>query len=112
MSQTPEAKLKKKIIDYVKKLQSNGVKIYMEPRIVGGYTYRKGVPDYWIVLNGEHIEIEVKREDDGVLSTMQLEYQRYFKDLGISCFAIDSLKEFQSIIEAKMLRYHLENDIT
>lgn len=97
--ETPERKVKKKIIKWVEQLQKEGVKIYIEPRTVGGYTYRKGLPDYWIVLNGKHIEIEVKKEENGLLSTTQLQWQQYFKQLHITCYAVASLDEFKEVIK-------------
>ena len=100
---TPERNVKNKINDYIKSLQKQKIKIYSEPRIVGGYTYKKGVPDIWVVLNGRHIEFEIKREDGGILSTMQLQYQKYFTDLGIPCYTVNSLDEFKEILKKEGL---------
>ena len=96
--ETPERKVKKQLVDHLKSLQKQGVKIYYEPREAGGYTYKKGTPDYWIVYRGRHIEIEVKAPG-GEQSTMQIKYEKLFHDLGIECYCIESINELIDILK-------------
>ena len=95
---TPEAKVKKKLNDLFDRLALEGHKVYLEPRTAGGYSYRKGQPDYWAVINGRHIEFEIKREDGGQLSTMQIKWKKKFNDLGIPVYVINDIKDIERII--------------
>lgn len=98
--ETPEGKVKKKLINYIKDLQQAGEKIYYEPREAGGYTYRKGQPDYWMVYDGRHIEIEVKAPG-GEQSAMQIKWQHIFRNLGIECYCIEGVNELKEILNKK-----------
>ena len=100
---TPEGKVKKKITDLLTRLEKEGAKIHHEVRVAVGPSYKKGLPDLWLVINGQHIEIEVKREEGGVLSTMQIKYQKYFNDLGIPCYVVSNLNEFKEILKKRLL---------
>ena len=95
--ETPERKVKKKLIDYIEGLKKSGIPIYYEPRSAGGFTYRKGLPDLWIVYCGRHIEIEVKAPG-GVQSTMQIKWAEIFWTLGIECYCIDSVESLKEIL--------------
>ena len=98
--ETPERKVKKKIVEYIEGLQKSGVHIYYEPRGVGGYVYKKGQPDYWLVYNGRHIEIEVKAPG-GEQSAMQIKWQHIFWNLDIECYCIESVEELENILNKK-----------
>lgn len=76
--QTPEQKVQNKIIKELKSLQSRGYPIFFEKRQAGGFTYKKGLADLYLVIDGKHIEIEIKAED-GELSPMQITKQEKFK---------------------------------
>ena len=68
---TREASLTQKVEEYLDSLQEEGLPLYYEHRSgSGGYGYKKGIPDFFIVIDGIHIECELKAED-GKLSTMQ-----------------------------------------
>lgn len=98
--QTPEQKVQNKIERYLKSLQKQGVPLFFEKRQAGGFTYRKGLPDMYIVLYGKHIEIEIKAKD-GKISTMQEMWQRRFKEVyKIPCCVVDDEKEVEKIIES------------
>ena len=59
--QTGESSLSKKVISYLEELQDRGLPIYYEHRSgSGGYSYKKGTPDLFIVINGIHVECELK----------------------------------------------------
>lgn len=97
---TPETRVKNEIINYLKALQL----VYNEPievcrRDAGGYNYKKGLPDCYFVYNGIHVELEFKAPD-GKPSTMQLMWQRKFKQLyNIDDYIVSSLEEVEEIIE-------------
>ena len=59
---TPEKRVQNKIVDYLHALEDEGFPIFVERRNAGGFSYKKGIPDLYAVINGQHVEIEVKRE--------------------------------------------------
>ena len=68
---TGETKLANKVIGYLDELQKRGHPIYYEHRSgSGGFNYKKGVPDFFMVINGTHVECELK-DVGGKRSTMQ-----------------------------------------
>ena len=72
---TPESVVSKAVIEYLDKLMDGGAPIYYEHRSgSGGFSYKKGVPDLWITVNGIHVEVELK-SSKGKLSTMQEKFK-------------------------------------
>lgn len=78
--QTPEQRVQNKIIKELKLLQEKGYPIFFEKRQAGGFTYKKGLADLYCVIDGKHIEIEIKAED-GELSPMQITKKEKFNKL-------------------------------
>lgn len=74
MKKGEEKKVQDSIIKYFKDHN-----IFFERRVVSGFNYKKGIPDLYCVYKGRHVEIEVKKERGGALSTLQLKWSRYFK---------------------------------
>lgn len=75
--------------------------IFFEKRQAGGFQYRKGIPDLYLVFNHEHIEIEIK-DPNGSPSPMQLAWQRKFKELyNIDAYIVDSVEDVMKIIASK-----------
>lgn len=69
--QTGEANLTKKVVDYLKDLQERGSPVFFEHRSgSGGFNYKKGIPDLYAVIDGCHVEIELKTVN-GKRSAMQ-----------------------------------------
>lgn len=97
---TPEGLVQKKIINYLKKLQDD-FPIYYEKRQAGGFNYKKGAFDLWIVCNGTHFEIEIKAKN-GKQSSMQYLWQSEFKKINIDCFLVNSFEEAKSVIDEKI----------
>ena len=98
---TPEKRIQNSIINYLKNLEKNGEKIFIQRRQAGGFNYHKGLPDIYIVYNGIHIEIEVK-SSRGSLSEMQIKWQKKFEELNIPwicCSNIDDLKTFLFLVK-------------
>lgn len=71
---TPEKKIQNAIIKYLKEMQDKGEPIFYERRQAGGLSYKKGIPDLYAVVNGQHLEIEVKKVG-GELSPMQEKFR-------------------------------------
>ena len=99
MSKQEENKLTVKCLKWLDSLISEGRPIYYEHRSGnGGFNYKKGIPDLFVVVNGTHIEIEFKTID-GHLSPMQEKYQYIFEKSHITCVCPRSLEEFQEAIK-------------
>ena len=58
---TPEKRVQNSIINYLKLLEKQGFPVMVERRQAGGFSYKMGIPDLYAVINGIHLEIEVKR---------------------------------------------------
>ena len=56
-----------------------------------------GIADLYAVINGKHLEIEVKRPG-GELSTMQEKWRDKCRELNISWTCVDNLDEFKQFI--------------
>lgn len=96
---TPENKVKNAIIKYFRTLQNDGLPLFYERRQSGGFSYKKGLPDMYFVYKGVHIELELKAEN-GSTSSMQLMWQRKFKELyGIDDYIVSSVDEVKEIIQ-------------
>lgn len=94
-----EQKLQLKIEKYLKELQKLKYPVFFEKRQAGGFNYKKGIPDLYIVINSFHIEFEIKKEK-GKLSTMQVKYQEMFKnDYKIDSYVIYDFKTAKTIID-------------
>lgn len=95
---TPEKKVQTAILKYLKSLQDDGKAIFFERRQAGGFSYKKGVPDLFAVVNGWHIEIEVKKVG-GELSPLQEKFRDRCMDWGITWICTDSLDKLKEYIE-------------
>lgn len=99
--QTPEQKTQNDIERHLKDLQKKGFPIFFEKRQAGGYTYKKGMPDMYIVYNGKHMEIEIKKVG-GKPSPLQLAWQRKLKTLyNIDSYIVSSWDEVEYVLKAQ-----------
>jgi hypothetical protein len=97
---TPETKVKKKIKKYLDSLSETSDKlIYYECREAGGFCYKKGLPDMWATINGKHLEIEIKKEEGGRRSTMQIKWEEIFNSLGVAYCCVSSVQELDEAIK-------------
>lgn len=96
---TPEKKVQNSIINYLKELQKQNYRIFYERRQAGGFSYKKGISDLYMIFNGKHIEIEVKSET-GKLSIMQEKWRDKCKSLNISWICISSVSQFIEFIKS------------
>lgn len=98
MSRQLEASITSKCIKFLDDLISKGYYIYYEHRSGGsGFAYKKGIPDLFIVINGVHIECEMKTPWGG-LSTMQEKWKNKFEQLHIRYMCPTSFEEFKQHI--------------
>lgn len=97
---TPEQKVQQPIIKYFKSLQQLGLPVFIERRQAGGFNYKKGIPDLYVVYDGQHLEIEVKGPG-GHQSTMQEKFEAKCKKLNIKYVCASSVDE----VKEKMLEW-------
>lgn len=97
MALTPEKRVQNKIIKYLEELEEKNYKIYHERRQAAAWT-KKGLADIFIIIEGVHIELEVK-EPGGEQSVSQEKWQAKCNILGINYLVVESLKEFKNYLE-------------
>lgn len=95
---TPEKKVQNKILDYLKTLEKEGYPVYSERRQAGGFSYKTGIADVYAVINGKHIEIEVKAPG-GKLKPMQEKWRDRCKKNNILWVCVDNINDFQFFIQ-------------
>lgn len=93
---TPEKIVQNSIIKYLKSLKERGLPVYVERRQAGGFSYKKGQADLYAVINGRHIEIEVKGPD-GEQRVMQEKWENFCKSINITYVLTNDLQEFINI---------------
>ena len=99
MAKQLEAKISKKCLDYLQELKDRGVPIEWFHRSgSGGFAYKKGIPDMYIIIGPIHIECEMKTPF-GHLSTMQVKWRDRFIRHGTPYVNPRSFEEFKSYID-------------
>lgn len=72
---TLETAIANKLIAWLKEKEKEGAPLTWEHRSgSGGFGYKKGVPDFYVVVDGRHLEIELKAPN-GRLSPMQEKFK-------------------------------------
>lgn len=94
---TPEKRVQNAIINYLKKLEKEDLPIYVERRQAGGFNYKKGIADLYSIINGIHLEIEVKKEG-GKLSPLQEKWRDKCNKLNIKWICASSVEEVKEIV--------------
>lgn len=95
---TPEKVVQDAILAYLKRLQKEGKPIFFERRQAGGLSYKMGIPDIYAVVNGVHLEIEVKKVG-GELSVMQEKFAERCDRCGILWICADNIEIVKECIE-------------
>lgn len=93
---TPEKQIQNSIITYLKCLETKGLPIFVERRQAGGFSYKMGISDLYAIVDGRHIEIEVKTPTTN-LRPMQLKWQEQCKNkniLFVCAKSVDDIKDF------------------
>lgn len=91
---TPEKRVQNSIMSYLHTLQQQGLPVFAERRQAGGFSYKMGIPDLYAVIDGIHLEIEVKRPD-GQLRPMQEKFRDKCKLLHIHWTCVDNIDQFK-----------------
>lgn len=89
-----ESYIADKCLDYIKKLNL----FYDHRSGSGGFNYRKGIPDTYIVVNGIHVECELKTPF-GSRSPLQEKWATRFKEWNIPYICPRSFEEFKEFID-------------
>lgn len=95
---TPEKYIQNEICKYLKSIEDDHP-IFWERRQAGGFSYKKGLADLYAVVDGLHIEIEVKRPG-GHQSPRQEAFERLCKKKNILYICVDNADEVKSVIKA------------
>lgn len=100
---TPEKIVQNAIVDYLTELQKDGLPVLVERRNAGGFSYKKGIPDLYAVINGIHLEIEVKAPGEQP-TMMQLKYRDKCKARNIPWVCADNVEVVEGLV--KMFLMH------
>lgn len=91
---TPEKIVQNEIVDFLNHKQKiEHEPVFVERRNAGGFSYKKGIPDLYAIINGIHLEIEVKAPG-GSMSTMQEKFRDKCKKLNVYWCCVDNIEEF------------------
>lgn len=94
---TPEKRVQNAIVEYLTELQKQGEPVFVERRNAGGFSYKKGIPDLYAVINGIHLEIEVKQPGES-LSTMQEKFRDKCAKLSICWVCAECVAHVSSVV--------------
>lgn len=91
-------KLETKLQNKITSLLDNLIKSYNKPiiyecRVNRGYAYKKGSPDLWMSVNGQHIEVELK-VDNNERTPLQVKWENRCKKRNTEYWLIYSYDEF------------------
>ena len=95
-----EKNLLKNVINFLKKLESEGKSVFWERRQAGGFNYRIGIPDLYVVTNGIHKEIELKdpKLKQFEYKPEQVLWQNKFKKVNIESIISNDFEEIKTFI--------------
>ena len=99
---TPEKRVQNSIVAYLKSLEEEGLPVYVERRQAGGFSYKMGIADLYAVVDGKHVEIEVK-QPGGSLRPMQEKWRDRCHAKNILWICAASKEEVKDFIE-KLLK--------
>lgn len=99
MSKQLESKISEKCLKYLTELKGRGVPLEWFHRSgTGGFAYKKGIPDMYIIIGSTHIECEMKTPY-GHLSIMQEKWRDRFIRNGTPYINPRSFDEFKAFID-------------
>lgn len=95
-----EKNLLKNVTNFLKKLESEGKPVFWERRQAGGFNYRIGIPDLYVVTNGIHKEIELKdpKLKQFEYKPEQVLWQNKFKKVNIESIISNDFEEIKTFI--------------
>lgn len=91
---TPEKKVQNEIIKLLKSKD-----LFFERRQAGGFSYKKGIPDLYAVVKGQHLEIEVKKPG-GKLSPMQEKFRDMCSAKNILWICVENITQLEILLNA------------
>lgn len=94
---TPEKIVQNSIVSYLNNLQRQNLPVYVERRQAGGFSYTMGIADLYAVIDGQHIEIEVKAPGKE-LRPMQTKWKRKCEALNITCVCADNVEIVKTLV--------------
>ena len=95
---TPEKRVQNAILSYLHKLDKSGYPVYSERRQAGGFAYKMGIADVYAIVDGIHIEIEVK-QPGGSLRPMQEKWRDICKSKNIMWTCATSVEDVKILVE-------------
>lgn len=102
-----EKRIQSNIIKYFKTYKEMGYPIYIERRQAGGFAYKEGAADLYVVINGQHIEIETKASN-GKQRSMQIKWQqrceKEWNIFYILAYDLKTVKEKMEILFPKIFK--------
>ena len=99
MAKQQEGIISTKCLKYLDELKTKGVPLeYFHRSGSGGFQYKKGIPDIYIIIGPYHIECEMKTPW-GHLSTRQVYYKNKFARMGTPYINPKSFEEFKEYID-------------
>lgn len=91
-----------KMLNYLKRLKLGGFPIFYDRRQAGGFNYKEGLPDIYVVINGIHYEIEVK-QPEGLKRNLQIKFEeRCKKQYNMKYYCFDNFNDFKKLIDEKI----------
>lgn len=99
---TPEKRVQNKIMEYLNDLQRHGLPVMCERRQAGGFSYKMGIPDLYAVIDGIHVEIEVKAPGED-LRPMQEKWRDKCKKLHIAWMCADNVEDVKHYIRSHFM---------
>ena len=99
MGLTPEAKITKQIIDYLKSLKREGHRIWWL-KLHGGPMQRAGVPDLEVIFHGRHLFFEIKAPGKKPTQLQQIQIDR-INEAGGEARVVHSVKRVEAILMGK-----------
>lgn len=101
MGLTPEGKVTKQIIDYLKSLKKTGVAIWWV-KLHGGPMQKAGVPDLLVIKDGKHFLLEIKKPGGEATQLQQIQIDK-INDAGGFAIVVHSVDDVKITIERNLI---------
>lgn len=97
---TPEKRVQNSIIKFLDSVKrKDGTLLYFR-RQAGGFSYKDGLPDLWVLYHGLHLEVEVKAVG-GSPDPLQLKWEDRFKKAGALYWRGNSATDFEEFFNER-----------
>lgn len=102
-----ESAIQRAIMDFFTSLTKAGYPVLAQKRQAGGFNYKHGIPDIYVVIDGKHFEIEVK-SPNGKRRATQEKWEERFKSLHIPYLLVNDVDELKKIINYYLHRKNIQ----